>query len=197
MANRRQGVRKIDKLFIDKFGVTIDISLDTGSSTFEADFQGATFSDKDITALKKKLTDQVEAGAKDIHWVPVIEAEVEGWSGEDYIRLKYQRYWVANVNGKWMTCNQWDHDNEKKEPNWKYRFAHILQHGHRGFVHPLEENLPKTSGTDYFMLHTEEKWTALKQLENGIKKLKQGIRDLLSTPAGNARLEKSVQLLLK
>lgn len=169
-------------------GITTDIMLNPNSLEFYASpVDGVVFTDRDASLLRGKVAKYLDESVKLI-WVPVISIkETAPFAAADYafLGIELDRFYVGKSGSGDLRSLRWDDmiENELERVQISKRF-----YGFTDLILPHHSEERQDSITHY-LAHSEPVWASLNQIREGIARLKERLRDTVSSDAGIKRLE--------
>lgn len=208
--------KKIDTYIHEKYGVEVEIRLETKTGTFTASVYEKHLSNNNLNAIKDSIKETIEANAK-LEWIPIIVVRNRPPDGNHHKEdqemetvLKIERFYVAKRHdGMWSEV-AW-HINA--EDMYKSRFGimksehtteelRLMNARHTSYK---AENLPLHIGNENrfrgsphvsVFAYTEELWNGLLQMITAYHALNQRVADMLKQEDHTKMIASTAQAML-
>jgi len=184
--------KKVGTIEHAKANISVDFFL--RGTQFVATVLEKEFTAPDASVLRHKVNEHIEHWLN-LNWHPVIEVDVSGsrYSGDsdNEVKIDFKRYYLSVGPAGGLATVDWDVDesHRKAKCEWSRR-----DDWRKLVKWPLEA--PLEVGDEWLLPYSEETWSALENISDGIGKLKKAIRALISTRAGVAKLQSTGGKLL-
>jgi hypothetical protein len=183
--------RVIDTIYI-RGEEPVKILFDVEHEVFKAKVFGTWFKNKLIADLKKNIVREVNnVISKKYNWVPIIVvSEVFTYSSEPLkscVGFEIDRFYVAQKGGGRWLKSEWG-DEEKR--------TRTCQEFKDSFKIPSEEINYNREEKIFYMHYDEKKWAGFQKLTDVINELKEKLRELIRTEAGQMIIANAGALII-
>lgn len=185
-------MKKVGEITHIRSGIAVSFFLD--KTNFVCSWSERHFSAPDAKTLEARVLDAIEHSLQ-LEWYPVIcvDAAVnDGWgsSKKTGLWLTMERMYLSrSPTGMVLRC-AWDIEPAHRKAVCGSMSERELRLASLPLGAPLKIGLAKT-----WMDYTEAKWQNLMEIQAGIDRISETLRQLLTTSAGNAQLESPEFLL--
>lgn len=161
--------------------VRVDIMLDKNTFKFFFEYQGESFEENDLVAIKIKAN-QVIKDSTELDFVPIITIEVSARHSAS-ISLSFHREFIARrIDGKWLSVSYETYESRKADKMWIFgaaRYDHTLNYRMKNAEHFPGKIVTKDHNRSEYMVSYDEKlWLGLIELQNAIRAMREKLADL-------------------
>lgn len=145
----------------DQAGISVDIKLDRPTMTFEAEFMGQVYKNKDGAELEQEISLLIDEVLNKVVWTPVIQVSLADdryiHADNGYLGFSIQRLHIARrLDGKWVQT-QWNADPARRFTDNQPLFFVTGE-----FTPPCPVDSERYGGTpSIYLPFTEETWEKL------------------------------------
>ncbi len=174
-----------------RLGLKVALRLNKNTMTFEAEFNGQTYSSKDGGEVKKLVLAAMES-AQALEFHPVIRLRIKAYrySNTSQIDADLTRFYYARQADGTMLHSRWE-DSDGRRVSQSHKV-----HSHEQFdklPHRRDERYGDTS--TFLLSYSEETWEDLLELADSISGLKDRIA--VAVESGDAQVVLGLATLLK
>lgn len=192
----------MDRLKVENFG-EVELRMDKKTGTWEAEVAGKLLTDPTKSGLEEKVKASVKIVLV-LDWIPVIEIGNLGQRNQEdddrdetdaEVRLKLKRFWAAKKpTGGWVTAS-WEaaayKDTLRSDQPAKDMRASWSRETNLDFAkldHPIVRRSERSYYRDYapdiHLPYTDERWSALREIQKRIIELDRALAKLAGSRAG-------------
>lgn len=178
---------RVDWIIHERTRTKIALRLNKSSMTFQAEWAGKTYWNKDGAVLRKQILEMV-AASEHLEFSPVIEVKMQPGRGCRYgtlcvdLSMELDRWFYASSNAGLLKLAWEDQDNKQKIKHWNpgKDFTGMPCHTRPRYAPDFDR---------YYLAYTEDLWAGLGALFDTVERARAKVEELLGTDDAVHRLE--------
>ena len=194
--------KHVDTVTYYKSGIEVRIYLDKKDMKFRAELNGERFSESSGQEIRNKILASLKTEGFNLKWIPVIEVkELQPWTSEggEFVGFSKTKIWYAErPDKKWLSFE-----------DESVGYVMIRPEIARSSVEtscpwkklPWREESSHFNGEKYYLPYSAELWEGLDSIEDGLKKLRNRLKELIGSKDGTLMIrnagERIRSLMLK